>query len=162
MDKRAQEEIVGFAVIVVIVAIILVIILAFMLNKGTGKVTFQTSFQAESFIHSVLQYTSDCSDGLTYLPLQELTISCDNNEQCIDGRNACDVLNSTITSIISKSSSWNVGENSPVKGYELVLGTEEKSMVDIKAGNSTLDSRGSIQTFYRKGVNYQMTFKAYY
>ena len=160
MDKKAQEEIVGFAVIVVIVAIILVIILAFMLNKGTGKATFQTSFQAESFTHAVLQYTSDCSDGLSYLPIQELVISCDNSEQCIDGRNSCDVLNDTIANIISPS--WNVGENSPIKGYELIIRTEEKGLIDLKAGNSTLYSRGSIQAFARSRISYQMTFKAYY
>lgn len=160
MDKKAQEEIVGFAVIVVIVAIILVIILAFMLNKGTGKATFQTTYQAESFTHSVLQYTSDCFDGLIYMPIQELAISCNNNEQCTDGRNSCDVLNETIVNIIDKS--WNVGENNPIKGYELVIGTETNSLLDLKKGNETLDSRGSIEAFSRSSVNYQMTFKAYY
>lgn len=165
-EKRAQEEIVGFAVIVVIVAIILVVILAFTLNKGTGKANFQASYQAESFTHAVLQYTSDCFDGWEYMPIQELVISCNNDEQCSDERNSCDVLNETIGSIIDKS--WSAGENNPTKGYELIIGIIEttgegsKLLLDLKKGNETLNSRGSIEAFARSGINYQMTFNAYY
>jgi hypothetical protein len=162
INRKAQEEIVGFAVIVIIVAIILVVILAFTLNRGTGKATFQTSYQAESFIHAVLQYTSDCSDGFEFMPIQELVISCSDNEQCSDGRASCDVLNETVKNIIVNSPSWAVGENNPIKGYELLIGTDTNSILDLKKGNESTDSRGSIEAFARSGINYQMTFKAYY
>ena len=59
-NRSAQEEMVGFVVIVVIVSIALLILLGFLL-RGSGKSAVE-SFEIENFIQSVMQYTTDCED----------------------------------------------------------------------------------------------------
>jgi len=159
--NKAQEEIVGFAVIMVIVAIILVIILGFTLRKpSSAKTTFQTSYQAESFTQTLLQYTTDCTSGQEYLNMQDIIISCNNNEQCDDGRTSCSVLEAVLRKIIDKS--WNVGTDSSVKGYDIKISTAENAIIDLNEGNKTASSRGAVQDFSRSGTDYEMTFQLYF
>ena len=65
LPKRAQEEMVGFALIVIIVSVILVIFLGFSL-RDQGKENVE-SYEVESFIQSFLQYTSECRDNFNFL-----------------------------------------------------------------------------------------------
>ena len=62
--KKAQEEMVGFALIIILVAVILLIFLGFSL-RDQEKETIE-SYEVESFIQSFLQYTSDCRDNLEF------------------------------------------------------------------------------------------------
>ncbi len=152
--KYGQEEMVGFALIMIIVAVIILVFLGFSL-RSSKKETIE-SYEAESFIQASLQYTTDCRDEFEPVSIQKLIFNCYKGEQCLNGIEACDVLNSTLTSILEES--WKIGET-PVKGYELKIFVDEEEtekMPKIKQGNITSNSKGASQTF-PKGIEVQFT-----
>lgn len=165
LTRKSQEEIVGFALIIIIVAVILLIFLGFSLRKP-GREAVE-SYEVESFIQAFLQYTSDCSNGIEYLSVQKLIFSCDNTELCEDERKTCDVLNSTLENIIEESWKVNEEKETPVKGYELKIITiaeneEIREILLIQEGDVTNNYKGSMQSFVKKGVDYEITFRVYY
>lgn len=159
-SKRAQEEMVGFALIIIIVAVILLIFLSFSLknSKEDSIGTHETS----SFVQALLAYTTDCrEDQDTYYSIQDLIKECVNYDSaCLDERKTCDVLNSTIKSILEES--WPVGENRPVKGYEFGITDEEAELIYISEGNRTKNYKFGFQEFSSRGNTIQIGFTAYY
>ncbi len=157
-SKRSQEEMIGFALIIIIVAVILLVFLGISLRQPQKETV--ESYEVDSFIQAFLQYTSDCKDNIEYLPIQKLVFRCIDNEECADGRDACDVLNSTLTEIGKES--WKIEEGRPLKGFDLEIISEKKTIISIKEGNITKNSRGSSQDFFKAGNSVEITFKAYY
>ncbi len=164
MDKmkiknKAQEEMVGFALIIIIVAIVILVFLGFSLRSGQKETV--ESYEAESFIQSFLQYTSECRNGIENIQIRDLIFSCDKNENCVNGKNSCDVLNSELSGIINQS--WPIGTDRPVKGYELMISNDRnRTILSIQEGNVTENSKGAPQPFFRGGTIIDITFKAYY
>lgn len=156
--KRGQEEIVGFALILIIVSVILLVFISFSL-KNSSRTEMQ-SYEVEGFLQATLQQTSICEDYSEKLSVQRLIFSCDNGEICSDGESTCDVLNSTLQEICEKS--WNIREEALIKGYELKIIKEEKEIFVISKGNSTNNYKVSMQDFSRRGQDYSMLFRAYY
>ena len=156
-SKRAQEEIVGFALIIIIVSVILLFFLSLSL-RSSNRMEIQ-SYEVEGFIQALLQHTSDCEDDLEFLSVQDLIFSCDNNEVCLDGTNVCDAMNLTLTNICENS--WNVGENTPIEGYELRILSDEMDFL-IDKGNITQNYKGAMQDFVKRGEDYEVSFKVYY
>ncbi|VVB83672.1 Uncharacterised protein [uncultured archaeon] len=156
-DKLAQEEMVGFAVIVVIVGVILLILLSFLIK--TPDQTIVQDSEIESFIESSLQYTTDCDSQIGFLPVQELIISCENGDICIDGRDSCDVLKSNLGNMVTKG--WNVGTQSAVKGYEFKITADEQEKIKFQGGNKTASYQGAFQDFTRGGTDYQVSLNLY-
>ena len=152
--KKAQEEIVGFALIIIVVAIILLVFIAFSLNTSQ-KETIE-SYEVDSFIQSFLQYTTNCTDNLQALTVQRLVFYCDRQENCLDSRSACDVLDSEVRGILSES--WPSGVERPVKGYEMNITSGNKNLFYEFKGNTTANSKGSAQYFQDASI----VFKAYY
>ncbi len=157
-NKIGQEEMVGFALIMIMVAVILLIFLSFSL-KSSGKEIVE-SYEVESFIESLLQYTSDCEDNLEYLSIQKLIFDCNDDKICLDERNTCDVLNLTLKDIIKES--WNVEGDTPIKGYEFKIIIEGEEMLLIKEGNITKSYKEAMQDFSRRGEDYELFFKTFY
>ncbi|HJX51095.1 MAG TPA: hypothetical protein VJ438_06555 [Candidatus Nanoarchaeia archaeon] len=153
-SKRAQEEMIGFALIIMIVAIILLIFLGFSLTRPqTERIE---SYEAESFMQSMLQYTSDCSDNLEKMPVEKLVLRCNSNSQCLDGRSACSALNETISGIIAES--WKIG-NTPVAGYDLKIFTKDKQILSLEKGNKTGNYKGTTSNLPQ---DIKVQFNAYY
>lgn len=154
--KKAQEEMVGFALIMIVVAVILLMFVAFSL-RNPQKETVE-SYEVESFIQAFLQYTTDCAEGYepVYYPVRKLITACKNKDICSDGEDTCEVLNSTLREIIEES--WQVGPETPIKGYELEIISDNNQMIVIKEGNQTSNSKGAVQYF--KGID--ILFTAYY
>jgi hypothetical protein len=157
-NRKGQEEMVGFALIMIIVMVILVVLLSFFLKNSQKEIV--ESYEVDSFIQAFLQYTTDCRNSLEYLPVQKLIFDCHNNEICSDKRDTCGVLNSTLKEIVEKS--WQVGEGRPIQGYELTILVDGKGMLAIKEGNITKNYKGSGQDFSKSGENYELFFKSYY
>ena len=156
-NKAGQEEMIGFAVIIVIVAVGLLILLSFLIrspSKGTTE-----NYQVESFIQSALQYTSDCENEIEFLSVQKLIIACNNGKKCLDERDSCDVLNVTMTNLVEKG--WNVGNQSAVKGYNLKVIADNQQKLMIKEGNETRNSKGGLQDFAQSGSNYEVSLNIY-
>ena len=157
-NKRAQEEIVGFVIIIIVVAIILLFFLNFYLKSE--KEESVKSYEADSFIQAFLSYTTECRDYLEYLPVKELILECSNDAVCLDGQEACEVLNSTLENIVAES--WFVGEDRPVKGYELKITANNVILISFTDGNITKSYKGAKQDFTRSGVSIDVFFRAYY
>ncbi len=154
-NKKAQEEMVGFGLIIIIVAVILLVFLGFSLRNQQKESV--EDYEINSFIQAFLQYTTDCEDNLEYLSIQKLIFDCKNSEKCLDGRDSCEVLNSTLIEIIEES--WEVGEDRPIKGYELRISSDEAEILFLEKGNITRNYRGSAE-YLPKEVD--IYFTAYY
>ena len=91
--------------------------------------------------------------------MQELVFECDDQGICLDQREACNVLNETLKEIVSES--WPIGENRPVKGYELKINVNDNEMLFIREGNITSSFKGSLQSFSRGSSSIDISFRAY-
>jgi len=158
--KRSQEEMVGFALIVIIVSIILLVFISFSLKNPEKEVV--ESYEIEGFIHSFLQYTTECAEVYepNYVSMQSLIFKCNNEEGCLNGKSACEVLNSTLTHILEEG--WEVGSKNPVKGYELEIISEDEEILLLKRGEFTGNYKGSSQEFFKGGNSLEVFFSAYY
>jgi len=156
--NKGQEEMVGFALIIIIVAIILLVFLGISLRSPQKESV--KSYEAESFIQSSLQYTTDCRDNFGYLSIKKLIFNCYNGKNCIDDRESCDVLESILTEIIDES--WKIGDESPIKGYEITIMGETEQILALKKGNITRDFKGSSQEFVKAGDTFEIFFTVYY
>ncbi len=159
INKKGQEEMVGFALIIIIVAIILLVFLSISL-KNPSKVV--ESYEVEGFIQAFLQYTTAC-DGVyssNYLTVRETIFECRNQQQCINGQNSCEILNSTLQDIMDKN--WNVGEDSPVKGYQLIIKDDAGEIENISEGEVTNNYKSATQNFVKSGELIEITVNIYY
>jgi len=158
MGKKGQEEIVGFALIVIFVAIILLFLLVFYL-RGQDREGIE-SYEVNSFIQSFLHYTTDCEDYFGGVEVRKLIFKCDDGIQCLDGRNSCDVLEETLKEITRES--WPFGPERPIKGYELKIITNNKEILGLYEGNQTNNFRGAMQDFTIAPDSLEVSFRAYY
>ena len=117
-DRKGQEEIVGFVMVVVLVAVIFLVFFGITLRNQ--EPTVKESEIIYQFLDSLMEQTSECSlgQGASYLPLDNLIRECYNSDsECNVGDSSCEILNRTL--IDAMSSSWQVGPDYPYKGYEL-------------------------------------------
>jgi competence protein ComGC len=154
MGRKAQSELVGFAIIVIIVSIIILIFISLSLQNKPEAVQ---SYKTESFVQSALQYTTTCQENGHYDSYLDLIELCSRNGLCDNGTEACKVLDSTSENLVN--SSWHAGSEFPVKGYDFSINYGGKDLVNIERGNRTSQSKGSNQVF---SGNLQITFEAYY
>jgi len=129
-NKKAQHEIVGFAVIIVIVAILGLIFLS--LTIGRGEVSKKTSVEISDFLQSSMHYTTNCTTSYipNYKNIQDLIKSCYRNEKCINlidenGNNkmACQVLGEEYSELVRES--FQVSDESKNKAYRLNIYYED-------------------------------------
>jgi len=157
--KRAQEEMVGFALIIIIVGIILLVFLGFTLvNKNKSLVE---SYEVESYVHSVLQYTSDCEDRYGFISIKEMIVDCSEKKKCADGRDICTVLGTTLEEMLDES--WKVAENAHAIGYSLniTIRGEPKNDLSFNKGNLSGNSKGYTSIISKRdGIDF--SFTAYY
>jgi hypothetical protein len=156
ITKKGQEEMLGFALIMIIVAVILVIFLGFSLRKSSKETV--ESYEVESFLQTALSYSTECGNYRdSHPPIRDLIFACNSKEMCLDGQDSCEVLKSEVENIIGKS--WKIGEDTPIKGYELKIllssTGEEKGYIEIipkiTQGNITGNSKGAMQDYSKGG-----------
>lgn len=159
-SKKGQEEMIGFALIIIMVSVILLVFLAISLGKDKKEALGVN--EVNSFIQSFLAYTTSCAEySDSYYSIQKLIIECNNyDSNCLDGRKTCDVLNSTLKGIVDES--WPISENTPIIGYELLIGAEEIELISFTKGNVTNNYKGAMQKFSSRGMSIIIDFTAYY
>lgn len=151
VNRKGQEEITGFVLIVVLVSIVLVVFLGMTLrgDKGTEK----ESKDIGQFLDAMMEYTSDCA--LNYEPaystINELIRVCHENSgrKCISGKEVCESAKTGIGGMLDAS--WPVGQDRPIKGLEFQSVYEQNSsngmikdeLVVIKAGNCSFEAKGA-------------------
>ncbi len=157
--KKAQEEMVGFGLIIAIVAIILLAFLWFSLTKQHTENL--ESYEVESFISSFLQYNTECENyRYGHLNVQDLIFYCDDEKICENGRNGCDILKETVNDIIEES--WPIVDQSTIKGYYLNISVDGKNMINLEKGNNTDNSKGYLEDIKKSQGRAIIEFSAYY
>ncbi len=162
--KSGQEEMVGFGLIIVIVAIIFIVLISLYIKKPSEKVT---DYEVNSFIQSVLQYTTTCEDETGNVTVQKLITKCQENELCgYRNMNPCLVLNATIRNMVRES--WgDIGTEGKIRGYNFIINMsegvdeEEIQFLNIKSGVVTNNYRGSGQTLPNSGGYIHILFYVY-
>lgn len=165
-NKSGQEEMVGFAIIIVLISVILLAFLGFSLSHSSSEKV--PSYEVEGFLYSSLQYTTSCEDSFGYLSLQELIFECYNNNTCLDGKDACKVLNNSLKGMLKGS--WPIYENdSFYKGYALniwkenqVEGDSGKVILKLNEGNTTKEFKWASQDLPKGKDMFHIEFKVYY
>lgn len=147
LTKKAQSEMLGFGIIIVIVAVVLLIFLSFSLGGDDEELEDKT---VETFIQSFLQQTTTCAKDYypNYRTLSDVISYCAENRSCYSENgeiDPCEIMEEDIEIILENS--WNVGENRPDKGYSLVIGYRDKEVLSMSEGQTTQNSRGSSQRF---------------
>jgi len=150
ISKRAQEEMVGFALILIIVSVIILVFFSLsMKNKGV----VEESYVIDNFLQALLPYTTDCVIGGNIADIDKLIKKCssEGSQLCFEdpnGRNYCEALNDTLERLIQ--SSWMVREESFYKGYDFKIidySLEENPILltNITRGIKTSTFKGSLQ-----------------
>jgi len=160
LNKKAQEEMVGFVVIMVLVSIILLIFLSFSI-KTTPK--DKNNEELANYLKSLKSVTTEC---VVFNPakasVSELINYCQKKYKCNSGEDTCVYLNQTISNILNLT--LNYGQNFKRKGFVFRSiynnSAEISNLVYIKKGNCSsnyalaedfdvLISGGSISTSIR-------------
>ena len=160
IKKKAQEEIVGFAIILILVGVILLIFLALSMAKPSKKSV--ESFEARDFLQSAFQVNTPCE--INFEPnhsVKELIFYCENRENCLNGATACEILNSTLKNILKEA--FVVGNESSKKGYALNISDGSgNEVLNLEAGNVTTGIfKSSIQEASRGGNSFVAKFSIY-
>ena len=157
-NKKAQEEMIGFAVIIIMVAIIMLVFLGFSMNKSGGDLV--ESYEIESFVQSTLQYHTSCYYNWKYIDVKDLIFRCSNEQSCEENIDPCIELNNTLKNIVSES--WKIEGDRPEKGYEMNVFSNGEEMISFSEGNITNNYKGTLQDFTKSGISIEILLKVYY
>lgn len=142
--RKGQSEMMGFMVIILMLVVIGVVFLSFSANDVDSSAV--NDFELESFVQSVLGYTTDCQDSRgDHLPLRKVIFLCGELESCYSGEDACEEMNKTLSPIMSEA--WKIGEDWPTKGYSLQVFGEKRKILNMTEGTRTNAARSSGQKF---------------
>lgn len=138
INNKAQEEMVGFVLIVVLVAVIFLIFMGIAFRQAVNTPEKQSKDVSE-FLDSVMQYTTECS--LNYAPsdIGDLMIKYaeDNTTKCVNTEDSAgSILENDLKGIFSAS--WNIGSQSNYKGYifsSYLNLSQETELISISEGN---------------------------
>lgn len=161
---KAQEEMVGFGLIIILVAIIFIVFISFYIRKPSQPTE---DYEAGSFIQAVLQYTTVCQEAdMENLSVQKLIFKCQSGNPCeYRSMDPCQILNNTIKGIVRES--WEADSKSPIKGYSFVInvsedrGRTEEILLKIDSGVVTNNYRGSEQDLGKSGDYLVILFQVY-
>ncbi|MEK6889333.1 MAG: hypothetical protein AABW80_04470 [Nanoarchaeota archaeon] len=129
-NKKGQEEMVGFALIVIIVAVVGVVLLGFAL-RNPGESSEASSVEVNQFLESLAHVTSDCdyNSRNDFASMEELARECYTNpaDTCTGSEeNVCNALNESLKGIISKG--LDIGTEKYYEGFEMNIGFEPKEV----------------------------------
>lgn len=149
MNKKGQEEMVGFVLIIIIVAVIALVFLVFMIRPDISE---RESLELSNFLSSSLRYTSDCERYAgKFYDLRGLVEGCFENELCLDERDTCKVMEDIFKGVIEEG--YPVGENSETESVRLIIYYEENERKDLIkdlyfGGNCTSGEKGVLDYVY--------------
>lgn len=147
-NRKSQEEIVGFVLIILLVTVILVILLGIYARSKTRDRTSESGEVAQ-FLDAMLEYTTECSlnSGFSYETISNLATNCAlSNSLCSNSKSSCEVLQDSTKKLIE--SAWVFGEESPNKGYRFVIGTNGSDVIKQSSNSGKCDNLiGGTRTF---------------
>ncbi len=139
MNKKAQEEIVGFVAIVLIVSVVIIIILGASLKESNHD---RKNVVLSHYVQSLTQFTTECTSyGSNYRDVADLIRDCHNRRKCSSSEDSCKVLNKTLTSIFNSTLTY--GGNYSNKGYIFLAqydyGASKEKIAYLSFGNCSGD-----------------------
>ncbi|MDD5193449.1 MAG: hypothetical protein PHF67_02580 [Candidatus Nanoarchaeia archaeon] len=125
LEKKAQQEIAGFVIIVVLVSVGALLFFSLMLGRGESKL--ENNAEISYLLKASMYYTTNCAVNFIpqYQSLEDLTKLCYNNGRCINDVDSCRILNETFKGIIKDA--LLVSPNSPNKAYLLNIYYREEN-----------------------------------
>ena len=139
-NKKAQQEMVGLILIIILVVIGMVVALIININNST-KV--EHSDLANNLLGSIQLVTTSCKVSYSYQNIKELSKSCHDNKNCLDGNYSCDILNNTLKEILENI--MVLESQVSYLNLEIVhVGEDfEETQISLKNGNCTGSYYGS-------------------
>jgi cytochrome c1 len=137
-NKKAQEESMGFVIIVMIVLVIGVVFLG--LSIRGHKTPAQQKQELSDLSWAVLSYTTDCSISSETRDVWHLAQECDirPGQPCDNGMAVCSALNSTLSDIFNNVIGTNATLASQyIHAYEFVVSMPSYGKMSTKQGNLT-------------------------
>lgn len=157
MEKKAQEEMIGFALILIIIAVIFLIVISFSFNKNS---TPAEDPKAQAFLTAMLQTTTPCQDfRLKKLEVLDLIFACQRNQECFSGINSCQILNETLNNILRNT--WNTSKQIPEKGIMLNISSQEQ-IFGYLSGNLTKNYIGSTNQLAKSSTQIEISITMFY
>lgn len=148
-NKKSQMEIMGLMIIVVILSLALLFVIKAVFLKKTEDITqtYEQGKLVESFVNTLFQTTSGCTDDTT---IQDLLIDCAKNPfskggiTCSNGKDSCTYANETIAYILKQTVDiWAIGT-----GYEFVaIAPPNQRIVYYSHGNLSASAGGETTPF---------------
>lgn len=148
LNKRSQEEMIGFVIIIVLVAVIGVIFLALSMRPSSKQLS---SAELNGFLYSSLKVTSSCYN-VEPLNLKELVTACQENKVCDDETLACDSLNTTASELIEQA--FPIEQDSKYKGYNLRISQRNETLLELEKGVEGNRMVGEVPVYGLGGNSY--------
>jgi hypothetical protein len=161
--RKAQEEMLGFVLIILLVVIAGVILLAVNINKPAEE---RKSTEARNLMESVLAYTTGCAMDYepNYKDVKELIGSCIDGADCANSDvSACDALNLTLFALFDSSLDKEF-KSGRINSYSFsVSGKDNSTIISLSKGNCSKSVvYGAYQPLISSGREVNLFFKLCY
>lgn len=134
---RAQQEIVGF---VLIVAIVIIGLMTFLIISFRNSPETTSSVKVDNLLNSLMMYTTSCAISFEpdYHTIEDLFKSCYQNKPCKNlGIDSCEYLNQSLTEISSSI----LETEASISSYQIDFlkkdSDGEEGIMRIEQGNCT-------------------------
>ena len=144
-QKKGQEEMMGFVLIVLVIVIMGLVFFAFSARKH-GDSVWQKSSETDDLLSSMLAYTTDCRVSGSNISIKELIRACSESPKDVcrnTQENVCEKANKTLNEMLS-ALNINVADK-PIHGYNLTVATSDNDNevplpIMVSIGNQTGNS----------------------
>jgi hypothetical protein len=143
-NKKGQEELVGFGIIVAIVMIVLMLFMVFYFSRSK-EVSFNSQ-EVSSFLEASLQTKTTCEDLFEFKSVLDVIVMCDRNERCLNEEDACEIMERYLSEMVKKG--FRVEQNY-VKGYLLEVYNKEGILFEESFGNKSLNIKSANKEIIR-------------
>lgn len=141
LNKKGQQEIVGFVLIVILVMVGMMIFLAISVRDSGGD---KSSVEVSNMLDVIMKTTTDCA--IVYEPdydnFEDLFKSCFKGNSCsnLDNIDACDYLNESLEEVVSSMLSSDAFVNSWSMDFFI---QDAEGILRWEGGNCTGGSSGA-------------------
>jgi hypothetical protein len=152
-DRRAQQEMVGFVLIVVVVVVALMVFLVISVRQGSDE---RQSLEVENLLSVIMRTTTECAPIFEpqYDTFEDLFKSCYDNEECANlNQGSCDYLNESLREVVRDL----LESEATVNAYQIDVFQKDdegsQGILNIFEGNCTGISSGAQRNVVAKGEN---------
>ena len=120
INKTAQQEMVGFVLIVVLVVIALMVFLVISVRKSASEDDSLQSLEVENMLNVLMSSTTECAIVFEpeYDSIEDLIKSCYKNQECRNlDKMACDYLDENLNEVMLEL----INTESTINAYELEI-----------------------------------------